>query len=202
MARKAIVIVGGSVRKDDQGRWRTTLLSEGDEHGALGDRLRVIAGAMLYKEETSQKIIALGGRGQLAQVPNAPAVADIIKKELIACDVPVDAIITETESGNTFQQLQSLKKILHDYDFQRVLIVSNTYHLPRIEAMIEMDVELKHMLNQGHIELRSAEEILVEREPERKEEIDRAYASKQMQERIKKEQEGVSQLKEGTYKLQ
>lgn len=195
------MIFGGNLIKDERGKWRTTTFSEGDKYGALGDRLRVLAGADLYRDDSESIIIAVGGRGQLEEFPDSPTIAETIKKELIALGVNGESILTETESGNTFQQLRNMRSMLEKANFQHVTVISNRYHLPRIEAMIEKDPELKQMLDKHLIELKSAEDILIEHDPQWKDEVDKAYAGPEMRERIAKEFEGVRQLKKGTYLL-
>lgn len=198
---QAIVIIGGGLVKD-KGKWRTTNFKEGDKYGVKGDRLRVDAAEYLFRENEENEIIALGGKGQLKDIPDAPTVSEAIKQELKELGVPDDRIIKEEESGNSWQQLQELKKILKEHEFENVVVISNKYHLLRIEAMMEQDVEFKELLSSGKLELQAAEEILIEKEPGKwKDEIDRAYDTEAMRERIALEERGVRDLKEGKYKL-
>lgn len=197
---KAIVILGGGIKKIKD-KWRTTSFQEGDEFGALGDRLRVIAGSYLYNDDRELTIIALGGKGQLKKFPDAPPVSSVIKEELIERGIPENVIIEEDKSGSTYEQLQELKSIIHDKNFESVIIISNEYHLPRIQAIIKQDVELKKMLNTLQIEVKSAEKSLIEHEPGWEKVIKSIYGGEAMQERIALEQKGVRDIKEGKYKL-
>jgi len=200
-SKKAIVILGGGLIKDKNGSWRTTNFNEGDNFGASGDRLRVVAGSYLYKD-SPQLIIASGGKGQYKDIPGAPAVAEIIKKELIKLDVLSEDIFLENNSGNTWQQLQELKKIINKMELNKVIIVSNRWHLPRVQTMIEKDQELANTFNKGQIKLVSAEDVVIKYEPEKwKKIIDSAYNSKEMKKRIALEKKGVREIKEGKYKL-
>ena len=62
---------------------------------------------------------------------------------------------------------------------------------------------MKEEFGKIEVELVSAEDVLIEHNPEEwKEIIDSAYKSEEMKKRIKQEEEGVSQIIEGTYKLQ
>jgi len=202
MGNKAIVIFGGHLVKDANGLWKTTNFDESDEYGVLGDRLRIEAGSFLYQENKQLTVIALGGRGQLAKIPDAPAVSEIIKSELVKLNVPEKNIITENESGSTYDQLREMKKIIRKKNFGEAVIISNKYHLPRIRAMIEQwDRDLADWLYQGKISLLAAEEVIIKYQPERAEEIKRAYDTVAMRERIGLEQKGVSEIKAGTYKL-
>ncbi len=133
---QAIVIIGGGLVKDKEGFWRTTTFKEGDDFGALGDNLRVVAGSILAKKYPDALVIALGGKGQLEKIKDAPTVASIIKKELVSLGIDPLKIICEEKSGSTFQQLRELKKIIEDKRIESLLIISNKYHLPRVEAML------------------------------------------------------------------
>lgn len=199
---RVIVILGGGLIKED-GKWRTTNFNEkGDNFGALGDRLRVIAGSYLYKNNPEVFIIASGSKGQLKDIPDAPAVSEILKKELIELGVPKEKIIEENKGGNTFQQLQKIKRIIEENCFKKVIIISNEWHLPRVEAMIKYDSDLAKMLEEKKIEIKSAEKICFKYEPEKWQDIiNTAYNSEEIIKRIELEKRGVEQIKNGTYKF-
>ncbi len=191
---------GGLV--NENGNWRTANFNECDKYGALGDRLRVVAGAILYKNNYNLLIITSGGKGQLEKIPNAPTVSEINKKELIKLGVHSKKIIEENKSNNTYQQLQNCKKIIKENNFNEIKIISNKYHLPRIKAMIAMDNELKKMVNAQKIELQSAENILLKYDSENWQNvIEKAYNSEEMKERIALEEKGVHDIEEGRYKF-
>jgi len=198
---KAIAIIGGGL-KNDNSRWRTTYFNEeGDDFGALGDRLRVLAGGLLYEENPQSLIIALGGKGQLKDIPDAQAVSAVIKNELVELGIPAENIIIENQSGNTFEQLRELQKIILDNNFEDISVISNRYHLPRIKAMIELDEKFREKLEGGRVEILSAEEILIKYSPDEwKENIEAAYNSEAMKKRISLEANGVKEIKEGVYK--
>lgn len=197
---KAIIILGGSLKKDKAGRWRTTSFSEGDDYGALGDRLRVIAGEYLHKEDSDRPIFALGGRGQL-EGTDAPAVSEVIKDELVERGVPAECIFTETESGSTWQQLQALKGIIDHNNFSDITLISNEYHLPRIQAMLETDEELRALWQAGKLKTESAESILINQEPYWEVAIKSSYERPDIKKRIALEQKGVEDIREGKYKF-
>jgi len=201
--KMAIVILGGGLIKDKKGQWRTTNFNEkGDKFGILGDRLRVEAGNYLYKDNPESLIIASGGKGQLKGVKGAPNLSKIIKKELIELEVEEKRIIEENKSGNTWQQLQELKKIIIKKRLLLVIIISNKYHFLRVKVMIEQDRELKRMLDCSRIKLKTAEEILIKHEPRKWQEIiETAYKSKAMKKRIAREKKGIRQIKNGIYKF-
>lgn len=203
--KNAIVVFGGGLVKE-KGRWRTTNFDDrGDNFGINGGRLRVVATSLLYKNDKSFLIITSGGRGQLRNIPDVPSVSNVAKNELIKLDVHHKDIIEENKSNNTYQQLLELEKIIKRKDLQKIIIISNKFHLPRIKAMIEYNCrlsKLKRMYNNSRLKVKSAEGITLRYEPESWHNIiNRAYKSEEMKERIRLEQRGVKQIKRGIYKF-
>ena len=88
--------------------------------------------------------------------------------------------------------------------FNRMNIVSNRYHLPRIKAFIVNDGNLKNlkeMLRIGRLQLYSAEEVLLKFNPkEWKKIISDAYESESLKKRIQRERAGIKDIKKGIYK--
>ena len=201
--KEAIFILGGGLIKDN-GKWRTTNFDEpGDNFGTLGDRLRVLAADVMYKRDPELLLIPSCGKGQYKDISDAPAVAEVIKKELIELGIPINSIIKEEKSGNTWQQLQQFKKIINQQGFSKASFLSNRHHLPRVQAMIEVDDDLNKMLAEGKIGLVSAEEVLIEHDAAKWEQyINDAYQSKAVKKRIALEKEGVKQIRERTYKYE
>lgn len=200
--KTALAILGGGLTKDKAGQWRTTNFGEkGDNHGTLGDSLRVRAGACLYSRNPSSFVIASGGRGQFKKVAGAPSLSAVIKKELISLGVPANKIIEENRSNNTYRQLLELQKIKRSGKVEDLVIVSNRYHLPRLKAMIKYGpglAILKKMFK--NIKLKSAEDILLKFHPaEWEKKIKKAYQSETMRQRVALEQQGAKQIKAGKY---
>lgn len=205
----AIVILGGGLKKDKNG-WRTVNFDERDNFGALGDRLRVVAGKYLYartrKNNPDVFIIVLGGKGQLKNIKGAPAVAEVLKKELMGLGVPSKKIIEEKKSGNTFEQLLALNKIIAEKDLRNIMLVSNHYHLPRIKTFFKYYSNklrfLSVMLAAGNLKLISAEKVCVDYDKDKWYKITRkAYASERMKKRMLLEKQGIKDIKEGRYKI-
>lgn len=198
---KATFILGGNIYKTAKGRWQTSSFSEGDEHGVLGDRLRVIAGEYLFKDDQHQDIVVLGGHGQLEGIEGAPFVSEVMRDELVERGIAADHIVTETESGNTYQQLQHLKRLCAERGYTDMILVTNEYHMPRVQALIGRDADLEQMLERGALTVESAEKILIEHEPKWERTIREAYESDAMRHRIAQESAGVEQIKKGTYRF-
>ena len=82
--RKFIVVLGGALRKDDTGRWRTVDLGQGgDTFVASNDRWRVDAAYALWKNDRSTTLVVSGGQGQYKKETDTPAVAEVMAHELM-----------------------------------------------------------------------------------------------------------------------
>lgn len=200
---KYVAVLGGGLRQNPDGSWRTCRLEEGDNYGITGDQLRVIAASLLYKDSVKinkdLKIIASGGKGQYANIDKCPTVAEVIEKELIDLGVPRDRIIKEDKAGSSYQQLVNILEIFLKNDQQDSVIISNDWHLPRIQAMIESRSELSGLKNSI---LAGAEGVLVAMEPETwKERIEKSRQTEDYRKRLEIEKNGTEQIKNGDYKF-
>lgn len=201
-AGKIIDILGGSLIQDKNGRWRTTNFNEGDNYGALGDHLRVVAASYLYRNNPASYFLASGGKGQLKAIASAPFISAIVKKELIKLGVPSSHIDTENNSNTTYEQLVELDKYVKNNKIKEMEIISNEHHLARISYMIKTGPKLAALRKLKHLKLLSAEKICLENAGDKwREEITKAYQSEAMKVRIKVERQGIDDLKNGRYKF-
>lgn len=199
MSTDLIVILGGSLKKEG-GLWRTAHFDEGDNFGTTGDTIRVIAGSYLFKEGLAGHILVSGGKGQYKNDTKTPTIASVMKKELIDLGVAPDKIEEETQSENTYQQLRALKDVVAENGWNSVGIISNRYHLPRIQAMIECGPSLG--IISPIINLICAEDVLLTYAPNSWQKvIEEAYRREEMKKRIAIEQMGVKDIREGRYKF-
>lgn len=202
MQLTTIAILAGGLVKDING-WRTTWFNEGDNFGGLGDRLRVVAASYLYKKNPETLIVVVGGKGQLSAIKDAPAVSEVISKELVDLGVPAEKIITETKSRNTLEGLIAVQEIICVAEYTCIALITNEYHLPRVAAMIGYSGKLNNILNLcslGKFDLLSAEKICLDIDKSRWQSvIQKAYKSESIQQRIRNEVRGVNDLKKGRY---
>lgn len=198
----AVVILGGGLAKDKNNQWRST--KYGDKKAspeAYGDYLRVMAASYLYHHNPVW-VIASGGHGRLQGVPKTITLAGVIKQELIKLGVKSEDIISEDQSGNTYEQLRFLGAIAKERKFEKVGVISNVYHLPRVKAMVENFKELRKAFRKINLSYVSAEKVALKYQPGRWSKIiSSAYKSKNIKQIIKSEQQGAKQIKQGTYKL-
>lgn len=201
---RTVAVLGGAITRDARsGIWRTTRFNEGgDNFGAQGDQLRVVAAAIQYKKNPDRTIvIVLGGKGQLRHVKGVEPLSAVLTRELVDLGVPKDKIIRESRSGTTYSQLVELQKIIRKMKLKDVQIISNRWHLPRIKATIDYGPKLEDFHKQASVRCVSAEAVVVRSGAGGwKRRVERAYASRQIRERIKVEREGVRQIKCGEYK--
>ena len=198
---KITFILGGSAVKSPEGGWHTTDFSEGDIFGILGDYVRPKAAAVLFRAKKINHIVVLGGKGQLSNKPGAPYISEVIRDELIDDGVPQDRIETERKSGNSLEQLMACATIVKKRKWNPgdVGLLSNDYHLPRLQAMMETFESLKILRD---CELISAEAVLMEYQSEEwREIINTAYRSKSMKLRMVLEKKGVEDIQSGKYRI-
>ena len=193
---EALFVLGGWPRPDRQGVWRSSLF----DNGGIGDRLRVEAAAVLY-HAAPKPVIVVGGKGKLADVAEAPPCASVMHRELVELGVPAANIRQELNSGNTFEQLQFIRTAISQFGIVGLRILSNRYHLARIDAFLKSDATLADWCARGHIQLQAAEDVLLANDPSRWSLlIAEAYASKEMQKLKEREEEGVRAIQAGTYR--
>lgn len=200
----AIVVPAGGVKQNASGRWVSTDLSpEDDKIGSPGGKLRVLSAAVLAIKYPAAVVIASGGKG--LDIPkgtseNRPSLAGILHNELIKCGVPEDRIFLEDRSNTTYQQLQQLEILMRNRGWSSVLLITNSYHLNRVRAMI--DAKFTWLKGDVNLELVSAEDILTMHDAGRwKSFFRKEYDSIYMQERKERETAGIAQIHSGTYQF-
>jgi len=200
MTPDAIVVLAGGIKRESSGSWVSTDLTSADnEIGAPGGKLRVLAVAVLARKYSAAMVIASGGKGYDVPkdaVEDHPLIAKIVRDELIECGVSISRLVLEEKSNTTYQQLRELEILITKRSMKNVMIVTSRYHLPRLRAMVEM--KFPRMID--IVKMVSAEEVLLETDSARwKNVIVEAYSSAFMAERMAKEEQGVSQIKDSTY---
>ncbi len=198
-----IVVLGGGLAKDKEGTWRTTFGAfQSGNSGILDDRLRVFAAYEIWKIDKARSIVASGGRGALDnELPPGVTIATVISDELAALGVPREMIVLDNESGSTFQQLRWLAKALDNgYAKGKAEVISNDYHLPRIDAMVNYTDLASKLKNK--ISLVGAEDILLKSDKARwSDYLGKRMMSKDYILRLNEEKKGVEHIKSGTYKF-
>ena len=92
-----------------------------------GLRERLDKSFWLYLEGYVPKILVSGGLGSGKPISEA----DAMKQYLLEKGVPNEAILSEDQSHDTFQNLTNSKRIMEQHQLQSALIVSHEFHLAR-----------------------------------------------------------------------
>ncbi len=187
----AIVILGGLLKKKSNNTWRTVKFNY----------IRVLAGYYLYrdiKRGKAVKLIVSGGRGIYDKIPGVPPVATVMKKELIQLGLSAKEIIEENKTASTYRELIWLTKLL-EKKFGKIIVISNSYHLPRIKVMVSVIPELKKL--KKNLTLASAEKISMKYNKNLKNKIEKMARSSKMIKTVLLEKEGIKALKSGQYKF-
>lgn len=203
---RKIFLFLGEIIKRPNGKWHITDFDDtSSTYGLVGNRLRVIAASVAYHNGNISSVVALGGRGVSKNILDSPHIADLCEKELIALGVPVNAIVKEIECGTTYEQLIAVEKMLAGAGVLSGILISNTWHLPRIRAMIEYFPNLtllKEALKTGEIKLTAAEEILISGNFSAwKEKILATQKGAIFKKIVSQESKGVEDIQKGTYRL-
>src|SRR3989344_7440172 len=198
-----INILGGSLYKETDGRWRTTNLDDLQNRGeGLGDNLRVLAGNLIFQELPQKlpgSVLVSGGRGKNNTDSSKPTVASVIKKELMELGLPEKYIAEDPHSNSAYDQLLWLSKFVRNKTGV-IGIISNEYHLPRIQVFIDCQPEL-NLLRDKIIPI-SAEQVLMDHDPGKwHKKIKDAYKTRAMQNIIASEEKGIEDIRKGQYKF-
>ncbi len=117
----AILVLGGSAS-----------VVQGPRHESeeMGDS-RLLPAARLFKLGKANLIVVSGGSPYHDQKGRLHTEADDEKQILIDMGIPKDAILTETDSGNTLQDVSFSAKLMEARQIHSVLLVTSAYHMAR-----------------------------------------------------------------------
>lgn len=118
----AIVLLGGATERALPPRPGVDLNEEGD---------RVLYAAELYLAGKAPVLLVSGGHWDYLP----PSEAEDIMKILIKLGVPLEAIVLEPRSVNTYENALFSKEILNRLGSKRVLLVTSAVHMPRSMAI-------------------------------------------------------------------
>ncbi len=101
---------------------------------------RVWLAARLYRAKVAPRIVVAGG-GYMAE-PHNPATTEAagMRQFLVDLGVPADAIVDESKSNNTIENIRNVRAIVGD---GRVALITSAYHMPRalqLAAVAKLDV--------------------------------------------------------------
>ena len=129
----AIVVLGGGTREGAAPR-------PSFEVGEAGDR--VLYAARLYRSGAAPLIIVSGGHAPYSN-PGDESGAEVMKSFLDFLNVPDDAILTEIQSKNTYENAVQTVSLLKARDVKHILLVTSATHMPRSYAIFKEFEDLR-----------------------------------------------------------
>lgn len=196
-----VVILGGNIRKNKDGSWRTSSFVEGEEK-SIGAHGRILAASELFKQGKAKNFIVCTGvsthlPGQPGVIDaSAPTEAEIMAKELIGYGVPKENVILEDTSDSTFANVREAAKIIRERGFKNIGLLTSFWHLERAMVMMEsqrLDTEGRRVIPL------SSEDILAEKSTHHAYLINKVKEKRSMQKRIEAEKRGLQAFKSGKY---
>jgi uncharacterized SAM-binding protein YcdF (DUF218 family) len=96
-------------------------------------RERVNQAIRLYRQGLVGAIILTGGQGN----PDEPAEAEVARRYALAQGVPESALLLESHSTNTFENLSNARAVAAQNGLDSFLVVSTPYHMRRAMALAD-----------------------------------------------------------------
>lgn len=122
----AIVVLGGTLSPPASSGGTANLSAAAD---------RLVFAAKLYELGKAPIILVSGGNRSGAGALDAESVHAAAL--LAAWGVPASAILTETESVNTYENAVYSKLMLDQHDLKKILLVTSALHMPRALATFQ-----------------------------------------------------------------
>lgn len=124
---EVIVLLGGGTES-------AAFPRSGVEINGAGDR--VLYAAQLYKEGKAPLILLSGGEITWLNDGSATPAEDMAEI-LTLMDVPLEALIIEDRSRNTYENALYAKELLVEKGINKILLVTSAMHMPRSVALFE-----------------------------------------------------------------
>jgi uncharacterized SAM-binding protein YcdF (DUF218 family) len=122
----AIVVLGGTLSPPASPAREANLSAAVD---------RLVYATKLYRLGKSPTILISGGNATSAETMDAESIhAAALLRDW---GIPADAILTETESVNTYENAVYTKLMLDQHNLKSVLLVTSALHMPRALATFE-----------------------------------------------------------------
>lgn len=213
-----IVALAGSIVPTQGGRegfggFKSPSYAELDNKGlSSGGKARVIAAAEAYQFFPDAHIVA--NSTNTSGDETRPTQAAVYAEELLSYGINEESLIREDGSTTTLTGLIELVRILQkDHgDAENVAVITNEYHVPRVQKMIELlptlvktetpeavnDVE--NFINSGKkLVAIAAEDILALRDPRYTKLFEKVQETESYKKRVAAEAKGLQALEDGNY---
>ncbi|NJN83184.1 MAG: YdcF family protein [Caldilineaceae bacterium] len=123
---EVIVVLGGGGRPAEYPRQISEMNEAGD---------RMLYAAWLYANGVAPKLLVSGGTLDWlgGEIPESQRMVEILGM----MGVPADAIITESEARNTYENAVYTRDLLAPLGIDRIVLVTSASHMPRSVALYE-----------------------------------------------------------------
>ena len=195
--KEPVIVLFAAYPHYKDGVWRTSGVDDpGDHAGATFDRFRVLAVSWLAERYPKSLIIVSSG----AQHHDTPSGAAVSARELAELGVAKKRMLLEERSQSVHQQLHYIGCMALEKRLGPLLVVTNDWHLPRLKAMVEYAPNVG-IWKEVIWEPIGAEQVMLESEnKEWQNMVVAERAHPKYRERLAMEEQGVRQVKEGTYR--
>lgn len=210
----AIFVLAGGIRKDKDGKYRSLTYEESDTSGKItGSIYRIFATAEISHYFPNTFIVTTSKyAGVKPQEDNTPTIAKVMHDELTSLGVKKEKIILEEESTSTFTELFEMAKLTSQKHWKRIGVVTNGYHVPRIEKMYELidkfspddallESSIEYLKSRVKVTIISSEEILRTVNNDFKNLEKKVMTMAAYLDRVRLEEKGIRDLKEQKYKV-
>jgi uncharacterized SAM-binding protein YcdF (DUF218 family) len=116
----AIVVLGGGIAPAVPPEREFPSLTESAD--------RIWVAARLYKQGVAPRIIVSGGGFLAADKGPASTEAEAMRRFLVDLGVPDSAVVSESTSNNTIENIYNVRKMVQD---RPVALVTSAFHMPR-----------------------------------------------------------------------
>ena len=147
-----LYVLGGTITYHPSG-WQMDYGDKEDEHGVTGNILRVMGAYYEWRYGYNKHLILVGGKG-FYEGMNSPHIAQMMWKDLHSMGIPSGDMEMVNEGNTTLDQL---KQVCSRYEPIEHIVMSNEWHLPRIELLTRA--------NGLTVKLRSAEDTILRYAP-------------------------------------
>lgn len=105
---------------------------ENEPHALLEERLKTVLHLLGTQHYRNKSVIVSGGA-----LGREESEAEIMKEYLVKRGIDPQRILTENQSKDTIENLQFSKEIMKKAEFNSCVIVSNSFHIRRIQIIAE-----------------------------------------------------------------
>ncbi len=205
-------------------KFAQTDFRHGDNAGTLGAGMRMVAAVQMYFDKKAKNFVFSTGISDPSRAKYGPpfgeenipteakvygdkfiktitGLSDQGKRDTVSLESP--QVFHEDKSKNTATNIVEVLRMIKEHGWQKVSIVTSNYHIPRTQALYQAALEhFKKDLPDVVIDFIPAEDyVRTSRPGEYDDVIEKYYDTEEMKKRMQNEQNGVNQIKEGTYKL-